>query len=181
MTTVTIFYGSPVAKFVLLGTTVQIGYIPIGTGVGFDVPSFDRKFLPVRLAVILSAPIALLILAGLFLGFAPAVQQFMSGFAQLTSGALHPRTTALNFIERLHAVSSHSVPAACGVVAAKLTVCSLFSVAALAAGSCFKQLFSISDEHGAISLLHAAGFVTVTLLTILWTIALLRYGLSGNA
>jgi hypothetical protein len=81
--TVTVFCGSPVTSFPLLGATVVIGYIPTGESVDFDISMFRSKPLPVRLAVILSGPAALLIVAIAFLGFTPALHHFGSGFFQL--------------------------------------------------------------------------------------------------
>ena len=175
--TITVFNGRPIATMSLGPTTIAFGYIPIGTSVTFDVPQFRSRPLAVRLAVLVSGPVALVLLAFVLLGWSNAMHHFLGGFTELYLGALRPRTTALDLIGRLHAIFSSSTLAVFGVLAAKLAACSFLPIGSVTAAQLLQEVFR-SYEQGSwgarFAMVSALGTI---LLNILWVLAGVLYAL----
>ncbi|MFZ4765833.1 MAG: site-2 protease family protein [Roseimicrobium sp.] len=175
VTSVSVFNGSPITTFTIFGTTITIGCIPTGSSVAFDIPVFRSRSLLTRLAVILSGPAALLVFAVVLLSLPQALSHFISGFFQLVVGAIHPRTTAIEFITRLHTVFSSSASTASGIIAAKLAALALLPLGGMAAAESVRQFLGSFGEHGVVTAFLTISALVAILLSILWLLAIFFY------
>ena len=112
-----LFAGGTLARVALGGVRFELGWVPMGTSVLYDVPAFWRRPAWTQVAVTLAGPLALLPCAAAVLGPSSAWHHFLAGFVQLPLGALHPLSTGWELIARLHDLPLASVT---GVLAAKL-------------------------------------------------------------
>ena len=109
-----LFAGASLTSVRLGGIALEFGWVPVGTSVLYDVPTLYLRPMWMRVGVTLVGPLA-------------AWHQFLAGFVQLPLGALHPLSVALELIARLHATFLTSVPAAAGILAAKLAAMELLA------------------------------------------------------
>ena len=181
VTSVSVFYGTPIARFQLHGTNLAVGYIPTGSSIAYDIPAFRSRALLSRLLVILSGPVALLLFAAVFLGLPRALGHFTSGFSQLVVGALNPRTTALGFITQLHGEFSASVPAASGIIAAKLAAFAFLPLGGMAAAEIIRQILGPYAEQNAMTAFSTISAVVAILMAILWAAAIVSFAFTSIA
>ncbi len=176
---VTIFYGKPIVSFPLLGTTFVIGWIPTGCGMAYDIERFARLPLWGRLTVLLSGPTALFLLAVLILRYESALHHFVSAFFQIVSGALHPRTVAIELLTRLDAIFSSSILALFGVLAAKLSAISLLPFGTGAGTSCLRELLVRHTERPWFEVTQAAAIILMFAAFGAWVFACSIYVFHG--
>jgi Peptidase family M50 len=172
---VVIFYGSTVTTFPLLGTTLSIGWIPVGGYICIDVERFSRLPLAVRLATVLAGPTALIFIAVALLRYDAAIHHFIAAFPQFFFGALHPRTEALLLFSRLEAVFTSSFLALVGVLAAKLSAVSLLPVGSGTGGQCIRELFKRQSQSRWFEVCQTVTALPVLAVFVAWSFAAVLY------
>ena len=177
--TVNIFHGKTLASFPLLGTTFVIGCIPTGCGLKFDTEQFARLALPVRLAVFLLGPASLLVLSAAVLRYDAALHHFASGFSQFISGAMHPRTIAIELLTRLEAVFTSSFSTLVGVLAAKISAADLTPIGTCSGGRCVSELFSRYAERRWFTVIQVFNALIWFAILIAWGFACFVYVIRG--
>jgi hypothetical protein len=169
------FQGNPLGTFTLFGDTVKIGYIPTGGSLEFDTPQMRQQSLFVRLAIVLASPAVMLLVGATFLGFASASQHFASGFSQLISGALHPRTAAFTLIARLQIEFTASLFTTVGIIACKLAAFSFLPLGGMTTAQSILQLFNPSDDDRAAMFYLTLNALSSIALTVCWAAAMVLY------
>lgn len=173
-----LFAGTKVAGVKLGGVDFELGWVPLGTSVTYDVPTLWLRPLWIRVAVTLSGPLALLPCAAAWLGPSTAWHHFLAGFVQLPLGALHPLSVAPALVARLHAAFLASVPSATGILATKLAALELLPLGGLATAQTLSELVghgSRDDDQ-----VRGAWFLTLNVLVLFllmgcWATAVLAY------
>lgn len=176
---VKLFVGPSLAAFQVLGSNVEIGCIPAGGFVEFDMPVFERKPPLLRLALLLLWPVVLLVGAVLLLGHGPAMHHFATGFSQLFDGVLHPLSTAPALIERLKPVYEESASTAAGVLFAKGACYLAFPGLSVLPIQCLRFLMGPLQEGTIMEKAHVLNGITSVLSAIVWMVAVLSYAWRG--
>ena len=179
-----LFNGRSVAGFRMGGISFELGWVPVGTSVTFDVPTFWLRPMWMRVGVTLAGPLALLLCAVTLLGPRAAWHQFLAGFVQLPLGALHPLSAAPELIARSHAVFLTSVPAAAGILAAKLAALELLPLGGVATAQMLLEFVGHGDRDG--DQIRGAWFLTLNVLFLIllmgcWATATVAFVLSAKA
>ena len=173
-----LFTGASVASITLGGTALELGRVPVGTSVLYDVPTFWLRPLWMRVAVTLAGPLVLLPCAAAMLGPQTAWHHFLAGFAQLPLGALHPLSVAPELIARLHGAYLASIPAASGILAAKLAALELLPLGGVTTAQVLLELVGHGD--GDDDQIRGAWFLTLNVLALIlligcWAVAAVAY------
>ena len=179
-----LFAGASVVSVMWGGTAFELGWVPVGTSVLYDVPTFWLRPLWMRVAVMLAGPLALLPCAVGLLGPPVAWHQFLAGLGQLPLGAWHPLSVAPDLIARLHAEFLTSVPAAAGMLAAKLAALELLPLGGVATAQTILELVGHGDRDD--DQIRGAWFLTLNVLLLIglmgcWATAAVAYVLSAKA
>lgn len=173
-----LFAGGTVARFSIGGVMFELGWVPVGTSVTYDVPTFWLRPTWMQVAATLVGPLALLPCAAAVLGSSLAWHHFLTGFVQLPVGALHPLSVGRDLITRLHGLSLGSVPAAAGVLAAKLAASEFLPLGGLATAQVLLALIGPGNaDDGEV---RGARFLTLSALVLIlimagWVVAAVAY------
>lgn len=178
-----LFAGSTVASVTLGRIDFELGWVPLGTSVTYDVPTFWLRPVWMRVGVMLTGPAVLLPCAAAILGPQAAWHHFAAGFMQLPLGALHPLTTAQELIARLHGVYLSSVPAAAAILAAKLAALECLPLGGVAAAQVLLELVGHGDRDD--DQIRGAWFLTLNVFVLIalmacWGAAAVAYVLSAK-
>lgn len=180
LTAIKVFYGPTLITWSFQGTPLSIGCLPLGACISYNVPCFIRRPLPMRLAIILSGPAFLFLIAIALLGFSSSVHHFLAGPGQLLSGTLHPATTARNHIAHLFTAYSTNFLTFAGIIAAKFTTYSLLPFGGVATVQCVLQFFDPACERKAANTYFMLSALTGMAIAISWIFALVLYALAVN-
>ena len=177
-----LFTGASVARVRLIGMTFELGWVPVGTSILYDVPTFWLRPLWMRVGVTLAGPLVLLPYAAALLGPQAAWSYFLAGFVQLPLGALHPLSVAPELIARLHGVLLASVPITSGILAAKLAALELLPLGGVTMAQVLLELIGHGDRDD--DQIRGAWFLTLNVLALIllmgcWGVAMAVYVLSA--
>ena len=176
-----LFAGGKLAGVSVGGIAFELGWVPVGTSVLYDVPTFWLRPVWMRVGVMLVGPLVLLLCAVSILGPQAAWHQFLAGFVQLPLGALHPLSTAQELISRLHSVYRPSVPSAVAILAVKLAALELLPLGGVTLAQVLLELIGHGD--GDDDQIRGARFLTLNVLVLMalmggWGAAAAAYVLS---
>ena len=176
-----LFAGASIASFTMGGIAFELGWMPLGTSVTFDVPTFWLRPLWMRIGVTLIGPLMLLPCAVAILGPQAAWHHFLTGFAQMPCGAWHPFSVAPELMARLHGVYLASVPAASGVLAAKLAALECLPLGGLTTAQVLLELIGHGDSDD--GQIRGAWFLALNVLALIllmgcWAVAAVAYVVS---
>ena len=177
-----LFAGTRVAGVTLGGIDFELGWVPVGTSVTYDVPTFWLRPVWMRVGVMLIGPAVLLPCAAAILGPQAAWHHLTAGFVQLPLGALHPLTTAQELIARLHGVYLPSVPDAAAILAAKLAALECLPLGGVATAQIILELVGHGDRDD--DQIRGAWFLTLNVVVLIalmacWAVAAVVYVLSA--
>lgn len=179
-----LFAGAGVTEFTLGKTVFKLGWVPVGTSVTFDVPTFWMRPVWMRVGVMLAGPLVLLPPAVVTLGPQAAWHHFLAGFVQLPVGALHPLSAAQELIARLHGAYLQSVPAAVAILAVKLAALECLPLGGVTTAQVILELVghgNRDDDQIRGAWLLTLNVFALILLMACWGVAAMAYVLSANS
>jgi membrane-associated protease RseP (regulator of RpoE activity) len=174
---VSLFFGPRLLRYNFRGTWFNIHYIPMGGSVKLD-DNFQRIHPLKRIFTASAGCIGLFLLAAGVFGFSGAYTKIVSGFTQITNGALSPRSVAPDLLVALYSfLKANSVLACVGLVASKFAAANLLPIPMLNGGDIMLSIIGIIKPvpDKAREYILQLGLIILLALYFCWFVAIIYF------
>lgn len=168
-----LFFGPHIKRIKLGDAVLNIHAIPLGGYVKFS-KDFQEGHPLNQILIAISGCIALLVLASVVFGVSEAFHKFVSGFTQIISGALSPRSEGSQFLIALYEFAKNNPFTLClGLFASKFAAANMLPFPSLNGGDIILMLLNwikpVSEKLR--DKFKSFGIVILLIIMICWIVA----------
>lgn len=164
---VQLFYGKTIFNFQTRVLNFEIGYLPTGGSVKYDVEDFNSRKLITRLLIVISGPIFVMLGAALILTIQTSLYEFLKGFEQIIVGFISPIDEGAKLINSFMEYASNNLFInAVALLSTKIAAFNLLSIPSLNGGQFIIEIFHIKNIKPRVALFSIGIFMSLTLIVV---------------